>query len=367
MTRRNAARARPRGIVLVVLGIVLIAAGGTTAYIRPWEAWAAPSTASASAPVTAGVELATLTSRLRLKGQLSYGDAVPLHAAVGTITVLPVAGETVATGQRVYEVDGAAVVLFRGARPFWRELSADATAGDDVRQLQQNLSDLGFYRGSIDGGFGPRTRQAVRDWQKSLGAAQTGVFSASSVVVADAPGIRIAQVTARLGDAGASPATYTETTLRATAKLTEAQARELTPGTSVTVTLPDGTEVESTIAAVDPGGQPTGKGDTTTSPSATVEFADQDRVAAAGAVAVRITVRDGTERAPTLVVPVTALLATADGGYAVEVWEGEQTIRTPVKIGLVADARAQVLASGADVDGRTGPVLIAGTQVVLAR
>ncbi len=65
-------------------------------------------------------------------------------------------------------------------------------------------------------------------------------------------------------------------------------------------------------------------------------------------------------------VPVTALLATADGGYAVEVWDGASAARTPVEIGLVADARAQVLASGAEV-GAEGRVLAPGDLVVLAR
>ncbi|MFT4235526.1 MAG: peptidoglycan-binding protein [Microbacterium sp.] len=346
--------------------VALVAAGGAAWYYRPWESWTASAT-QAHEPVTAAVELATLTSQVRLSGQLSYGDAAPLPAAGGTITVLPAAGQVIEGGQQVYEADGAPVVLFRGERPFWRELSVDSDDGEDVRQLQQNLTDLGLYSGDIDGGFGWRTRQAVRDWQKSLGLPQTGVFSPSSVVVAASSGIRISQVTARLGDTSASPATYTETRLRAIAKLTEAQARELTAGTPVTVTLPDGIEIDTELSAVDPGGQPTGDGDATTSPSATVEFPDQEQVAAAGAVAVRITILGDAEQTPTLVVPATALLATADGGYAVEVYAGGKITRTPVDAGLVADARVQVLASGTGLDGRTGPVLAVGDLVVLAR
>ncbi|MFT4029410.1 MAG: peptidoglycan-binding protein [Protaetiibacter sp.] len=349
-------------------GGLVLALGVGAWWFRPWELLADPvEAAAASEPVTAAVELTTLTSRVRLNAQLSYGDAAPLPAAGGTITVLPAAGSVVETGHQVYEADGHPVVLFRGSRPFWRELSVDSEDGEDIRQLQQNLAGLGLYSGTADGDFGWETRQAVRDWQKSLGVAQTGVFSPSTVVVADAPGIRIAQLTARLGDTGASPATYTETSLRATAKLTEAQARELTAGTPVTVTLPDGSEIDTELAAVDPGGQPTGDGDATTSPSATVEFPDQTQVAAAGAVSVRITIRDDTEQTPTLVVPATALVATADGGYAVEVYADGRITRTPVEIGLVADARVQLLASGTELDGGDGPVIAAGDLVVLAR
>mgnify|MGYP000101845571 CR=1 FL=1 len=80
----------------------------------------------------------------------------------------------------------------------------------------------------------------------------------------------------------------------------------------------------------------------------------------------RATVPLPQEQPETLVVPATALLATPDGGYAVEVWDGASATRTPVTIGLVADARAQVLASGADAGG-DGRVLAPGDLVVLAR
>lgn len=365
--RGSSRRRRVRGAWAVVAALLAVAVGVSAWWLRPWELLAPPDAAVAEEPVTAAVERTTLTSQVRLNATLSYGDTAPLPTSGGTITALPAAGTTVLIGQHVYEMDGHPVVLFRGARPFWRELSVDADDGEDVRQLQQNLADLGFSPGDVDGRFGWQTRQAVRDWQKSLGLAATGEFSPARVVVADAPGIRIAQRTARLGDAGVSPATFTATTLRATAKLTAAQARELAVGTPVTVTLPDGTAIDTALAAIDPGGQPTGDGDATTSPSATIEFADQAAVAAAGAVAVRVVVRDDREQAPTLVVPVTALLATADGGYAVEVYADGEIVRTPVRIGLVADARAQIVASGTELDDGAGPVLAVGDLVVLAR
>ena len=352
------------GAVVVALALAI----GLSWWLRPGDALKNESVQSApSAPVTAAVERATLTSQVRLNAQLTYGEVIPLAPAGGTITGLPVPATTVYTGQRVYEVNGRPVVLFRGPRPFWRELSADVDDGEDVRQLQQNLADLGFYRGVVDGSFDGLTRQAVREWQRSLGADPTGVFSPSDVVVTHAAGIRISQITARLGEAGTSPATYTDTTLRAVARLTAAQARELRPETAVTVTLPDGVTIDTTLASVDPGGQPAAQKDETTPPTATIEFADQEQVAAAGPVAVRVVISAPEEQTVTLVVPVTALLATADGAYAVELWDGERVTRTPVEVGLVADARVQVLRSGKEIDGGTGPVLKTGDLVVLAR
>jgi len=47
--------------------------------------------------------------------------------------------------------------------------------GDDVTELQRQLSYLGFYYGHIDGEFGQRTHLAVRELQLNLGLEMTGV------------------------------------------------------------------------------------------------------------------------------------------------------------------------------------------------
>lgn len=350
-------------------------------------------------PVTAAVERTTLVSELRLSAQLTYGEPVPLATAEGTITVLPAPGQVVAMGERVYEADGRPVVLLRGERPFWRTLTLPADpqaqepeatesqpldggetpqeapteraeqvpllSGEDVRQLQVNLAELGFEPGPADGVFGARTSAAVRAWQRSLGLEPTGVFAVTDAVVVDAPGIRVSQVTALLGEAGVSPATYTATTLHAAARLTEAQAQQLEPGTPVVVVLPDGAEVEAALTAVDPGGD-VGEDGQTSAPSATVEIQDQDLVAQVGPVAVRIVVHDDVEQSRTLVVPATAVLATAGGGYAVEVLREGEIVRLAVEIGEVADARVQILRSGSEVAGESNAPLVEGEPVVLA-
>ncbi|MFT3875259.1 MAG: peptidoglycan-binding protein [Propioniciclava sp.] len=352
---------RRRVFVVLVLTGALAASGWLF-----WPRSRAVSTEPPREPVTAAVERVTLTSQVRLSAQLGYGDPVALPERDGMITALPAPAAVVGRGEQVYEVDGASVVLFQGARPFWRELSVDAPDGADVRQLQENLAALGWFKGRVTGRFQASTQRAVRAWQKSLGLEQTGVFSPSSVVVAASPRIRIAQVTARLGERGVSPATYTETTVRANARLTEAQARDLVAGTAVTVVLNDGTQVEARLSVIDPGGHPDATGESTTNPSATVDIPDQQAVSSAGSTAVRVVVSGG-EQPPTLVVPAASLLASAGDGYAVEVERGDGFVRTPVAIGLVADARVQVLASGSEVEGGEGPVLAEGDRVVLAR
>ncbi len=358
-----------RRVLTFALAAILVAVGASGAYVLIRAPWTDPGREDVAAAdiVTVPVELGTLTSQLRLNAALGYDEPVELPAARGMLTALPPAGQVVEVGSAVYEADGRPVILLKGKRPFWRDLASGARTGPDVRQLEQNLARLGFFDRDPDTRFDWWTTDAVRRWQKDLGLPVTGTVSPSDVVAVNAPSLRVAQVTGRLGQSDVSPLTYTATTLRAVAKLTTAQARELQAGTPVTVVLPDGTELENSLAAVDPGGQPTGEEGQSTPPTAVVEFEDQAEVAAAGPAAVRVIVHGDEESAETLIVPATALIATARDAYAVEVRDGAEIVRVPVQIGLVADARVQILASGpsaGEVDARR---LSQGDAVVVSR
>lgn len=336
---------------LAAIGIPLaavLAAGGVGAAI--WQPWRDNTPqASTEKPATVVAERTTLTSNLLLSGNLTFGDDVELPGRNGTITWLPKSGAIVGVGQSLYEVDGRPVIAVAGARPFWRELRSGMTDGPDVQQLEQALADLGYgAKVTVDTHFTSATAAAVKAWQKALGLERTGVVALGDIVAINAGSVRIAAVTAKLGDqAQGSPMSYTATTIRAIADLTDAQARELVAPIEVTVKLPDGTEVPATITSIDPGGVPTGEGDETTSASAVVEFADQAVVAEVGLRSVKVTIaRD--EIADALVVPVTALIATLDGGYAVDVVRKGETVRVPVELGLIADTRVQI--TGGDLD-----------------
>jgi peptidoglycan hydrolase-like protein with peptidoglycan-binding domain len=47
---------------------------------------------------------------------------------------------------------------------------------DTIRQIQQNLKDLGYYQSIVDGIVGPRTRQAIIDFQNDLELPITGTI-----------------------------------------------------------------------------------------------------------------------------------------------------------------------------------------------
>jgi peptidoglycan hydrolase-like protein with peptidoglycan-binding domain len=339
--------------VLAPVAVLLVAAGVGVAVLQPWSSSA--ETPKTEDPVTVKAELTTLTSDLRLNGNLSYGDAIDVPGRGGTVTGLPKTGDVVSVGGQLYEVDGRPVIAVRGDRPFWRDLGPGIDDGPDVRQLEQALADLGFGANlTIDDEFTAVTEARVKAWQKKLGLPQTGVVALGDVVAVSATSVRIDGVTAKLGDpASTSPLSYTSTALRVVAKLTDAQAREIVPGTVVTVVLPDGTETPASVTAIDPGGQPTEKEGETTKASATVDLDDPAVAQGLGQRAVKVLIAT-SEIADALVVPVTALVATVDGGYAVDVLRAKGEIeRVAVEIGLIADSRVQVvggdLAAGDDV------------------
>jgi peptidoglycan hydrolase-like protein with peptidoglycan-binding domain len=56
-----------------------------------------------------------------------------------------------------------------------RILKIGVPPGDDVRYVQEILQILGYYRGDIDGYYGPLTEQAVRQFQEANGLAVDGI------------------------------------------------------------------------------------------------------------------------------------------------------------------------------------------------
>ena len=57
--------------------------------------------------------------------------------------------------------------------------------GDDVRQMQQRLSELGFLTGSFDGQFGANTRSAVSAFQRNRGLLVDGIAGLATLRALD--------------------------------------------------------------------------------------------------------------------------------------------------------------------------------------
>jgi N-acetylmuramoyl-L-alanine amidase len=54
--------------------------------------------------------------------------------------------------------------------------------GDDVAALQSRLTEMGFDCGRVDGIYGPRTENAVKEFQKSVGATVDGKCGPATII-----------------------------------------------------------------------------------------------------------------------------------------------------------------------------------------
>lgn len=331
----------------VVIGVTAclltaLALGGML-WWKPWNAAAAGADeqSGTSEAVVVPLERGTLATSTKLTGRISYGDPIALPASAGMLTGLPEAGMEIGRGATVYENEGRPVTLMVGARPFWRELSV-GSEGEDVRQLQQNLADMGYYDYYVGDKYDWYTEQAVKAWQKDLGVEKTGVFLPSDVVVTSAAPVRIDRVTGKLGESGVSPATYTSPERQISAPLTSGLEKEIEVGQKVEVKLTDGSVLEGAVTDIIPGKPATGEEEEVKAQA--IIRAEGIEDASPGEVRIAA-IHEGDSDA--LLVPITALLANADGQYAVEVKRmanGQSTIvRVPVEIGRVSNTKAEIL------------------------
>lgn len=340
---------RRRRMRWVVVGVAVLAVLGTGTAVavtrlssRPVAVAVAPS-----APETAAVRRMDLAERETLTGELGYGVEQALTGRrPGTITALSAEGTVLERGSVVYRVDARPVVLFLGGLPLYRTVGPGMTKGPDVQLVEENLRDLGFRGfGTPDTVFTNATAAAIKKWQKALGVDQTGVIELGDVVVTPGP-VRVSAVTATLGaDATGEVLKYTDTARWVTVDLEEAQKSLVTVGAKVTLTV-DGKQVPGTVRSVVPAAptedprDPTGESDQ--SYTATVSIDDVAAIGAVDAGSVDVVVTSG-EHKGVLAVPVGALLALAEGGYAVETPSGTLIA---VTTGLFADGMVEVTGDG---------------------
>ncbi|HEX5303746.1 MAG TPA: peptidoglycan-binding domain-containing protein [Streptosporangiaceae bacterium] len=355
------------GLAAALAALAAVAAGIVPGRPAPRTGAAAAAVATSSAPVVR----ADLTSTIQVAGTLGYtGSRTIVDQASGTaFTALPAAGAVVRRGQALYEVDGTPVILFYGTRPAWRALYAGVAAGSDVTQLDRNLIALGFGGGlTVSGYFTAATAYAVERWQAARGLPVTGTVPLGQV--AYAPGaLRVTAVTAVPGapsQPGTGVLTATSTAPVVLAQVPVSQEYLVRAGDDVTVTLPDGVTVTpgivtavSPVASTAPGGgsgqdqgQAAGQGAGQATVQVTIRLG---RPAAAGRLdQAPVTVGIVSARARgVLAVPVSALVALAGGGYAVDVVHGQGRHLVAVRTGLFAQTLVQV----------SGPGLAAGQRV----
>ena len=336
---------------LVVAGAAAVIGAGVMAFV-PWRVRAEAPPPAPAPVVTAPITVETLTETASAAGELGYGAADPIESkAPGTVTWLPDVGAVLARGAVVAKADERPIVLLYGALPLYRPLTP-GTAGPDVKQFETNLRALGFTGFGVDSTYDDATAAAVKKWQHRLRTEETGTVELTAVVYV--PGaVRVAAHTARVGaNAAGQLLTYTADTKVVTASVPAQGTSWAVAGAAVSVMLPGGATVAGKVAEVGTeASAPPSQGTTQAADPAnatvhvTVEIADQ---AALGKldrapVDIRYTVRS---RPDVLTVPVTALLAPIEGGYAVEVVEGIGTRVLAVRTGLFSGGRVEISGTG---------------------
>ena len=380
MTADPATRARRRRRAYAVVAPVVgagVAAGAILGVpgLRPSH----PASAAQAPVSTASVTRTDIVNTIQVSGSLSYaGSYTIVNQAPGTAyTRLPATGDIIHRGQALYEVDGVPVTLFYGSRPAWRALYEGVTPGPDVAQLDRNLIALRYGANlTVSNCYTWQTAYAVGLWEQARRLPATGTVPLGQLAFAPGP-VRVTSVAPSLGSPpqpGATLLTATSSAPVITAQLPVTQEYLVRSGDSVMVTLPDGvttapgrvTSISSVATASGGGNSPQGppspapssgdgSGGNLPTVAMTVQLTHFRSAGALDQAPVTVNVTSAHAR-NVLAVPVSALVALAGGGYAVQVMTGTGAHGTghlvPVQTGLFSNTLVQVSGTGLAVGQR---------------
>jgi len=288
------------------------------------------------------VERRDLVRTTEVDGVVGHGEPRPLAlVGSGTLTALPEVGQVVGFGEAVAEVDGSPVVLLQGARPAWRTLGPGVDDGEDVRQLEASLVAIGYASADeldVDDEWTSATTAAVKRMQRWSKMPVDGRLDLGEVVFAAEP-LRIASVE---GTPGGEPATagieVTGRTQVVTVALPADEGDLVTVGDTVDVELPTGEEVAATVTGI-------GTAEVDAEGTATIPVTlDAGELALDDGVPVTVSVAVAAAEGVTAV-PAEAMLALAEGGYALELPDPSSLTGTrlvPVEVGAFADGWVEV-------------------------
>ena len=236
------------------------------------------------------------------------------------------------------DAEATAWVLY-GTIPMYRDLGPGVADGRDVRQLERNLDALGYDPGTVDDDWTSATTSAVDGFQDDRGLTEDGTISRSEVVVSDGAarvGRHNAEVgePARAGRAGHHadldhPGGHRTARRRPGRRRPSRRSRARHPARRQRGRRPV-TRVGTVATAGENGASPT------------VELRvalTRSRRGRLDGAPVSVSLETGRTK-DALAVPVTALVATAPGRYAVELAGSRRLVA--VTLGAFADDWVQV-------------------------
>lgn len=376
-------RRRRRVVAVVAVVVVLLLAGAAVVvFVHPFglrlpgpldrsQRSAADEHSTAKPAATDTVKRGTLASQVTESGTLGYGaraDGTPysvVNQAAGTYTKLPTAGSVIGCGEVLYKVSNEPVPLLCGRTPASRSLS-EGMSGPDVKELNADLVKLGYAtRDELDPSsdyFGTATVDALEELQDDLGVDQTGSLELGAAVFLP-HALRISKVTATPGTParpGAPIAEATSTTRQVQVDLDASDQGSVKKGDKVDITLPDGSTtpgVVSRIGTVATSGSGSGSDSSSVTIPVYIRLTHPKAAGTLDQAPVQVLITTDKVK-DALIVPVTALLARAGGGYAVETVSADGARRlVPAEVGLFDDADGLVQVQS--------PTLTAGQQVVV--
>jgi peptidoglycan hydrolase-like protein with peptidoglycan-binding domain len=358
-------RRRGRRLVAGVLAVAVLGGAGWWTAGHPGLDTATRPTMPAAPAATATVARQDLNGQTKISGTLGYAGSNTVQSPLsGRITWLPTAGQVIGRGGTLLAVDNQPVQLFYGTKPAWRDLQVGVDDGPDVKQLEQNLAALGYdpdHQITVDNHYTAATKAAVKRWQKARGLAQTGTFTTTMPAVFLPWAVRVNTLSGSVGGQAApgQPA-YTATSNRhqVTVDLDVSQQSYVHTGDRVDVVLPDGRHAKGRISDVGRVAVTSGSGqDQTTTIPVTVALDDPNAGGRLDQAPVDVYVTTESRKG-VLAVPVSALLALQEGGYAVETVDAAgQHHLVAVQLGVFSGGMVEVAGSG----------LRAGMKVVTAQ
>lgn len=306
---------------------------------------------------TAPVTVETITDTRSFPGTLGHGDPHTVAAArEGTLTGVPDQGIEVVTGVELFRVDERPVTAMIGDVPMFRDLSR-GDSGADVAQLVANLTALGHADCDTEDEYTACVRDAVRDWQESIGVEVTGLVGRGDVGFVP-EGTRVDTIHSKVGDrvSPGSPVLDLAHASQVVALEVEVRHRDLLGvGSEVDVRFAGGVVSSGVVTSASVVAAPGGSGpdDTVARIRVTLTTAvDQSLLGSPVEVVVAV-----DSRTDVLTVPISALLALVGGGHGLEVVNPDgSTNLVPVETGLFAAGRVEVTAEG----------IAEGTTVVVA-
>lgn len=266
---------------------------------------------------------------LNENGRIDPGEIVFLPGPVEVVSVDAAVGDAVAAGRPVLTV---------------ADVTAGGTEGPDVLQLEESLAALGHDADGtmvVDGLFTVETRSAVRSFQRTIGADDDGVVDLGEVVFRS----EAVFVSDRLLDVG-SPVNRGSAVLAVasadkfvTLDLPAADQENLTVGQTVVVELPNRSRIEASVESI---ATVATRGPDGATFEVVIILGDSSAAAGLDEAPVDVDVVTDSVR-QVMAVPVTALLALREGGYAVELLQGDGTIRrVGVEPGFYADGMVEI-------------------------